>query len=82
MTIQAERASLAPQDPPQATAPDGSADKRLNTTVFAVSGSIIAALALLHADRAWAWYTGVISYIFMGLLLAGEWLYRRYRLKT
>lgn len=47
---------------------------------FIANGSIIAALALLHADRAWAWYTGVISYLLMGALFAGEWLYRRIRL--
>lgn len=44
---------------------------------FIANGSIIAALALLHADRAWAWYTGFISYLLMGTLFAGEWLYRR-----
>ena len=49
---------------------------------FIVNGGIIATLSLIGAERAWALYTGVISYIFMGLLLAGEWLYRRYRLKT
>ena len=47
-----------------------------------MNGGIIATLSLIGAERAWALYTGVISYIFMGLLLAGEWLYRRYRLKT
>ncbi|MFC0035259.1 COG4648 family protein [Cardiobacterium valvarum] len=49
---------------------------------FIVNGGIIATLSLIGAERAWALYTGVISYILMGLLLAGEWLYRRYRLKT
>ena len=44
---------------------------------FVINGSIIAALALLHAHRAWTWYTGLISYLLMGALLAGEWLYRR-----
>ena len=49
---------------------------------FIVNGGIIATLSLIGAERAWALYTGVISYLLMGLLLAGEWLYRRYRLKT
>ena len=44
---------------------------------FVINGSIIAVLALLHAHRAWTWYTGLISYLLMGALLAGEWLYRR-----
>ena len=25
----------------------------------------------------WAWYNGCVAYVLMGLLLAGEWLYRR-----
>ena len=49
---------------------------------FIANGSIIAALALLHADRAWTWYTGFISYLLMGALFAGEWIYRRIYLPT
>ena len=49
---------------------------------FVINGSIIAALALLHADRAWTWYTGFISYLLMGALFAGEWIYRRIYLPT
>ena len=44
---------------------------------FVVNGSIAALLALLGAHRAWAIYTGLIAYILMAALFAGEYLYRR-----
>lgn len=44
---------------------------------FIVNGSIAALLALLRHYQAWALYTGLISYLLMGILLGGEWLYRR-----
>lgn len=44
---------------------------------FVFNGVLAAALVWAQAWQAWALYTGVIAYILMGLLLGGEWLYRR-----
>lgn len=44
---------------------------------FIVNGSIALATALWAPDRVWALYNGLISYVLMGLLFAGEWLVRR-----
>lgn len=44
---------------------------------FVFNGGITLALIAAEAWQAWALYTGVLSYGLMGLLLAGEWLYRR-----
>lgn len=46
MSIQTDRAPLAPQGSPRANDSEGAPDKSLNTTVFAVSGGVIGALAL------------------------------------
>lgn len=44
---------------------------------FVVNGAI-ASWTVLYADLAtWALYNGVISYVLMGLMFAGEWLIRR-----
>lgn len=44
---------------------------------FIVNGAM-ALLTALYADEAlWALYNGLISYLFMGLLFAGEWLVRQ-----
>lgn len=48
---------------------------------FIVNILIISALILGAYWRAWAIYTGVISYMLMGMLLSGEFLYRRLILK-
>lgn len=47
---------------------------------FLLNGLFTTALILVQAWRAWAWYTGLVSYVLMGLLLAGEWLWRRRKL--
>jgi uncharacterized membrane protein len=33
----------------------------------------------LASRAAWALYNGLLSYLAMGALFAGEWLYRRWR---
>lgn len=43
---------------------------------FLVNGSISATLALWGNLHWWTWYTGAVSYVLMGLLFAGELLYR------
>lgn len=48
---------------------------------FVVNGAIAAILVLLQQFAWWALYTGVIAYVLMGLLLSGEWLYRRFVLR-
>ena len=45
---------------------------------FAINGSIALSTALWCSPAAWSMYTGVISYIAMGLLFAGEYLVRLY----
>ena len=44
---------------------------------FIVNGSIALATALWASDAGWALYNGLIAYLLMGLLFAGEWLVRR-----
>jgi uncharacterized membrane protein len=44
---------------------------------FVLNGALALGLALWGSDRAWALYTGLIAYILMGMLFAGEWLVRR-----
>lgn len=60
--------------------PSGVAYTRRVTQVwcgfFSVNGAIAAATAL-HGDlQLWTLYNGLVSYLLMGLLLAGEWLVR------
>ncbi|UOP05703.1 membrane protein [Conchiformibius kuhniae] len=49
---------------------------------FIANGSIAAALAASGQHQWWALYTGVIAYVLMGVLLGGEWLYRKRILKV
>ncbi len=44
-----------------------------------INGTIAVCSALFMSRAAWALYNGLISYILMGMMFAGEWLYRRYR---
>ena len=44
---------------------------------FVFNGGVAAALVLAEAWQAWAWYTGVLAYVLMGVLFALEWLCRR-----
>lgn len=44
---------------------------------FLFNGSLCAALALWAPLAWWTLYTGLIAYLLMGLLFAGEWLVRR-----
>jgi uncharacterized membrane protein len=46
------------------------------TAFFAINGATAAALALWGPWRWWTLYNGCISYILVGLLMAGEWLVR------
>ena len=50
---------------------------------FLAANAVLAlALALLAPLSAWALYTGLISYVLMGLLFAGEWLVRQARVRA
>jgi len=49
------------------------------TWFFAVNVPLCALLPLLAGQQIWALYTGVLVYLLMGLLVVGEWLYRRKR---
>ncbi len=48
---------------------------------FIVNGSLALVTALWASDATWALYNGLVSYLLMGSLFAGEWLVRR-RLKA
>jgi len=41
-----------------------------------------AILAGLQYYDWWAAYTGIVSYVLMGILFAGEWIYRKLVLKV
>jgi uncharacterized membrane protein len=43
---------------------------------FLLNGSIALATALFASDALWALYNGLIAYLLIGLLVAGEWLLR------
>lgn len=45
-------------------------------TFFILNGTVSLLTALLASDRIWAIYTGLISYILMGALFAGEFIVR------
>lgn len=49
---------------------------------FVFNGATAAALAWLQRYDWWAVYTGIVSYILMGALFAGEWVYRKRVLKV
>ncbi|ASP16682.1 hypothetical protein ACG2K1_06795 [Neisseria sp. 23W00296] len=49
---------------------------------FVLNGATAAALALLQWHDWWAVYTGIVSYVLMGVLFAGEWFYRKLVLKV
>ncbi len=49
------------------------------TLFFAVNVLICALLPALAGQTAWAFYTGVLVYVLMGLLAVGEWFYRHRR---
>lgn len=44
---------------------------------FVLNGAIAAATAVRGELQLWTLYNGLVSYLLMGLLLAGEWLVRR-----
>ena len=48
---------------------------------FLLNGSLAALLVFVEAYHLWALYTGIISYVLMGFLLGGEYLYRKFVLK-
>ncbi len=49
------------------------------TAFFLLNGSLSLLLALNGSLEAWTLYNGLIAYILMGMVFAGEFLYRRYR---
>ena len=44
---------------------------------FVVNGSISLATVFWATDAGWALYNGLVSYLLMGLLFAGEWVMRK-----
>jgi len=52
------------------------------TVFFALNGATAAALALWAPARWWTLYNGCISYILIGVLIAGEWVVRPHARKA
>ena len=50
--------------------------------LFVLNGSMAAYTAEFTSLATWTLYNGLIAYLLMGLLLGGEWIYRRFWLKT
>lgn len=48
---------------------------------FVINGSIAAWTVFCASDKVWALYNGAIAYGLMGILFAGEWIYRKFVLK-
>lgn len=48
---------------------------------FILNATITATLILWEQFEYWAIYTGIVSYIFIGLLMIGEWLVRQWVMK-
>lgn len=44
---------------------------------FVLNGAVAAYTALYSSDATWALYNGLLAYIAMGVLMAGEWLVRQ-----
>lgn len=44
---------------------------------FIVNGTLALFTTLWASDKMWFWYNGVIVYVLMGTLFAGEWLVRQ-----
>lgn len=44
---------------------------------FVLNGSLALATALWASNQVWALYNGLLAYVMMGVLFAGEWLVRR-----
>ncbi len=44
---------------------------------FVLNGGLALVTALWASDRTWALYNGLLAYVMMGTLFAGEWLVRR-----
>ncbi len=63
--------------------PEGVAYTRRVTQVwcgfFVANGGIAAWTAFAASRETWVLYNGLIAYLLMGALFAGEWLYRRQR---
>jgi uncharacterized membrane protein len=48
---------------------------------FASNAAVSAALALYAEPSTWAWYTGFVAYVLMGLLAAGEYVFHKSRFR-
>jgi uncharacterized membrane protein len=44
---------------------------------FILNGGLALVTALWASDQVWAFYNGLLAYVMMGVLFAGEWLVRR-----
>lgn len=60
--------------------PEGVAYTRRVTAIwcafFIANGTVAAITAIWASDRVWALYNGLVAYVLMGALFAGEWLLR------
>ena len=62
--------------------PEGVAYTRKVTQIwclfFVANGGVATWTALGASQKFWAFYNGFLAYVFMGLLFAGEWVFRRF----
>ncbi|MBK8168796.1 MAG: hypothetical protein IPK60_00450 [Sandaracinaceae bacterium] len=49
---------------------------------FALNAATTLLLALTASLAAWSFYTGIVSYVVMGALFAGEYIVRKYRFRS
>ncbi|AFK64544.1 hypothetical protein TKWG_24995 [Advenella kashmirensis WT001] len=63
---------------PQSAVPYTRTVTKIWIAFFILNGSTTYLLWQSGYFHAWSLYTGFISYVLMGLLFAGEWLYRRH----
>ncbi|WP_406662865.1 hypothetical protein [Gallaecimonas sp. GXIMD1310] len=49
---------------------------------FLINGAIALATALFASQQLWTLYNGVVSYVLIGCLFAGEWCYRQWFIRS
>lgn len=74
-------ARLKEPDLPPSASPYLARVTQLWCCLFVINGVIAAYTARFCSLEVWTLYNGLIAYIFIGMLLAGEWLYRHFWLE-
>jgi uncharacterized membrane protein len=74
-------ARLKEPDLPDSAIPYLQTITKLWCGLFIVNGAVATYTAIATSIEIWTLYNGLIAYLFMGMLLSGEWIYRRFWLK-